>query len=1120
MGLTKEQAILRLKGIHTPEQLRQLIKEIDTSGTGKTTVLWSGAAGFHGSGNTKVLKAQDIALSLFAENPDFRIVANTEAAKFLDTDRNSVNYNRAFTQKLQELFSNNPDKINEFLIGKIDKKTEKRISKGIWDDVSEKFVKEAKGEVRLLVGGGGFDRVFAQTEMRALLDNPAVTSIEGVSIGRLRLLAKQKDITYALRIVMAASEATTGMIKIEVDAKGNPIAAMDGSYRIDASDYVNKNTLFSSIPKGMRPMTEFIPVERRLRHIQAVEEIHRLNPDLKRYGLSFSPDSDLFQKNLGFSRIASIADKVTNVSSVGFMLHKAGTELQAGNHRAAHNTVASWALESAGSFLAGRAASLLAAPLMATGPLGMLLGVGIIIGASILGGELAKKLLKEQQEQFKEYVELIIYMVSPLVLDLDGNGIQTLALADQYIHFDHDNNGFPERTGWVEANDGLLVLDLNGNGKIDGGGELFGNQTRLDNGPLAANGFLALAIYDSNLDGRIDSIDPIWTQLRVWKDQNSNGKSDPDELLSMAECEIQALLLQYTTNTEVDANGNTHKEHGFFERLNGELSALTDVWFSQDHLDSLPPPLKEVTADIAALPDIPGMGIVPSLHQAMMNPKQPKLKETLLKWLRSNRVQRMALSPELLFQWCDANHNPFSNPNREMNSDDRAMKRKIAVVEKFMGQMMPNTVDFIGINRLNAIDAMNKELSFNLDMILNLEITLRPLFQLAIPVETDLHGPLQMDLTDSVAHLRSQWQRDPDPAFILMVQWQLAKFGDSGLAFFQALKTTALQTPDALAFAMGVYQPISEPWNWLTGSTKSEEIKGTETNDFIESGAEIDFLYGRAGDDTLHGGPENDFYIGGKGGDTYYISQNGTNASDYISDQGDETSTRPDRIIFWEVASNNVRPVITGKDVSFYSPDKIHIARITGQMEPENRIEEFHFADGVCWTYNTLMLQMPIQGTAGNDKLTGTSDMSNRLHGLLGNDTLIGGTMPDHLEGQAGNDWLMGLAGSDTLIGGPGNDTLEGGENGDKYYFSANSGHDRISDINRLSSDSDRVVFSNLSTSSLTRVLRIGQSLQLQFGSSASLTLVNQLQPLSCIESFAFANGPVWDHATLLRQVQ
>jgi hypothetical protein len=42
-------------------------------------------------------------------------------------------------------------------------------------------------------------------------------------------------------------------------------------------------------------------------------------------------------------------------------------------------------------------------------------------------------------------------MVSPLVLDLDGNGIQTLAMDDEYIHFDHDNNGVPERTGWVEA---------------------------------------------------------------------------------------------------------------------------------------------------------------------------------------------------------------------------------------------------------------------------------------------------------------------------------------------------------------------------------------------------------------------------------------------------------------------------------------------------------------------------------------------------------------------------------------------------------------------------------------------------------------------------------------------
>jgi Ca2+-binding RTX toxin-like protein len=112
------------------------------------------------------------------------------------------------------------------------------------------------------------------------------------------------------------------------------------------------------------------------------------------------------------------------------------------------------------------------------------------------------------------------------------------------------------------------------------------------------------------------------------------------------------------------------------------------------------------------------------------------------------------------------------------------------------------------------------------------------------------------------------------------------------------------------------------------------------------------------------------------------------------------------------------------------------------------------------------------------------------------------------------------LAGADTLIGGPGDDTLEGGEGADTYYFSANSGHDRISDLERRSNVVDRVIFTDLTTTSLTRVARMGQSLRLHFGSSSSLTLVNQLEPLSRIEKFVFANGPAWGHDTLMRQLR
>ena len=69
---------------------------------------------------------------------------------------------------------------------------------------------------------------------------------------------------------------------------------------------------------------------------------------------------------------------------------------------------------------------------------------------------------------------------SPIILDLDGDGLTTVSRSTG-IHFDHDGNGFAELTGWVGAGDGLLVWDRNGDGVIDSGAELFGNQVALQN---------------------------------------------------------------------------------------------------------------------------------------------------------------------------------------------------------------------------------------------------------------------------------------------------------------------------------------------------------------------------------------------------------------------------------------------------------------------------------------------------------------------------------------------------------------------------------------------------------------------------------------------------------------
>ena len=90
----------------------------------------------------------------------------------------------------------------------------------------------------------------------------------------------------------------------------------------------------------------------------------------------------------------------------------------------------------------------------------------------------------------------------PLILDLDGDGYN-VETKENGTNFDLDKNGFAEKINWTKK-DGFLCLDLNGNGTIDNGGELFGDKTLLADGTTAKNGFEALAQYDGNGDGVID----------------------------------------------------------------------------------------------------------------------------------------------------------------------------------------------------------------------------------------------------------------------------------------------------------------------------------------------------------------------------------------------------------------------------------------------------------------------------------------------------------------------------------------------------------------------------------------------------------------------------------------
>lgn len=132
----------------------------------------------------------------------------------------------------------------------------------------------------------------------------------------------------------------------------------------------------------------------------------------------------------------------------------------------------------------------------------------------------------------------------PVVLDLDGDGIETLARKDGVL-FDVDSSGYKKQTGWLKGDDAFLVVDRNYNGVIDAGREMFSNSAVA----VGLRGLAGMAWVDANYDGRIDARDPVWNELRVWHDTNANAEQDAGETVQLAELGITELSYSMGTYT-------------------------------------------------------------------------------------------------------------------------------------------------------------------------------------------------------------------------------------------------------------------------------------------------------------------------------------------------------------------------------------------------------------------------------------------------------------------------------------------------------------------------------------------------------------------------------------------
>jgi hypothetical protein len=124
--------------------------------------------------------------------------------------------------------------------------------------------------------------------------------------------------------------------------------------------------------------------------------------------------------------------------------------------------------------------------------------------------------------------------VDPLVVNL-GAGPATFEGSHR---FDLDGDGRTEEIARLAGANAYLARDLNGDGRIGDGRELFG--------PTTGDGFAELASHDRDGNGWIDEADPIFRELLLWRPASGTGATAPaptGTLTSAAAAGLGALYL-------------------------------------------------------------------------------------------------------------------------------------------------------------------------------------------------------------------------------------------------------------------------------------------------------------------------------------------------------------------------------------------------------------------------------------------------------------------------------------------------------------------------------------------------------------------------------------------------
>ncbi len=642
---------------------------------------------------------------------------------------------------------------------------------------------------------------------------------------------------------------------------------------------------------------------------------------------------------------------------------------------------------------------------------------------------------------------------------MDSDGVELISLEESDVHFDLNENGFAELTGWVQPDDALLSWDRNGDGKINDNNELFGSATE--------DGFSQLNELDTNQDGRIDSADDDFDKLTLWQDKNTDGITDEGELISLTDAGISFIDLNADEISETN-QGHDVSHRSTVAWVDGSSSVIEDIWFQNDQTyTNLLVPEGFVYDELAfILPQLKGYGNVGDLAYAISLDSDLKQEVVQLVNLANTGdvAQFLEKFEQFLFNWTGVSD---IDPNSRGPSIDA---QHLAVIEAFQGGEY-NQGNYYGAT---PGPVWGVELEDHYQSVVE-SLALRFLVQAPqSTIKFYFHQPIERSdeqvATDLIAFIAS------NPLIAVM---GIEYLDVSDLLSFNAEDLTSLvenlfsrvDNSDysgitaVLSLFRHEYAQTDEYKQYFEQAISDGLSNAGKDDSFIDSVLteiyveDSQAISGTSGDDILQGGISSDLLEGGAGNDTYV----------WGSGQGNDVTN--------EEGSSSDSDVLLLQGLN---PDDIYVYR----MGPGG--EDIH-----------IVIKATGEQLSLDDQLAGSSKSIETIQ--FENGTVW--TAEDLRE----NSEVFAMAGDEVI------EAYGGYAHGDAYVWNSGSGNDILKDTSS-SSYTDRVRLKELNESDLSYA-RDGNSLVMTIvATGETLTIENQFRnKADGIEYLSFADGKELD---------